>query len=318
MVVWPNTFGLMEKKYNLKSPAVKRLMREAVELKDPTYQYHAQPLEDNLFEWHFTVRGPPDTEFAGGRYHGRITLPAEYPMKPPSIILLTPNGRFELGKKICLSMSAHHPETWQPSWSLRTVMLALIGFMPTKGAGAIGALDYPPEERKKLATKSNEWSCDSCGFDHQTCLLEVPDADSGNSEDKEAKELASQINFKGEAEKQKSDDSSPNSSTATTPTDSPQVETVPTPMGDPPQDTQSDTVLRRRAPPASAQGASTGQTSSRVAQQESRTNNNNNNENLSDSVADYVSLILLWIVAIALVILIVRRLSLEGNTLSKV
>ena len=28
-----------------------------------------------------------------------------------------PNGRFETGKKICLSMSAHHPETWQPSWS---------------------------------------------------------------------------------------------------------------------------------------------------------------------------------------------------------
>ena len=42
-----------------------------------------------MFEWHFTVRGPPDTEFDDGRYHGRITLPPEYPMKPPSIILLT-------------------------------------------------------------------------------------------------------------------------------------------------------------------------------------------------------------------------------------
>lgn len=28
-----------------------------------------------------------------------------------------PNGRFEVGKKICLSISGHHPETWQPSWS---------------------------------------------------------------------------------------------------------------------------------------------------------------------------------------------------------
>lgn len=27
------------------------------------------------------------------------------------------NGRFEVGKKICLSISGHHPETWQPSWS---------------------------------------------------------------------------------------------------------------------------------------------------------------------------------------------------------
>jgi len=46
-------------------------------------------LKDNLFEWHFTIRGPADSEFDGGIYHGRIVLPPEYPMKPPSIILLT-------------------------------------------------------------------------------------------------------------------------------------------------------------------------------------------------------------------------------------
>lgn len=46
-------------------------------------------LQDNLFEWHFTIRGPADSEFDGGLYHGRIILPPEYPMKPPSIILLT-------------------------------------------------------------------------------------------------------------------------------------------------------------------------------------------------------------------------------------
>lgn len=34
-------------------------------------------------------RGTPDSDFDGGVYHGRIVLPPEYPMKPPSIILLT-------------------------------------------------------------------------------------------------------------------------------------------------------------------------------------------------------------------------------------
>lgn len=105
-------------------------MKEAAELREPTEHYHAQPLEvgsllqdltalfhghlhththtplicevvytlplfflqDNLFEWHFSVRGPPDSEFDGGVYHGRIVLPPEYPMKPPSIILLTVSG----------------------------------------------------------------------------------------------------------------------------------------------------------------------------------------------------------------------------------
>jgi ubiquitin-conjugating enzyme E2 J1 len=64
-------------------------MREAKELRNPTYQYYAQPLEDNLFEWHFTVRGPPESPYEGGIYHGRIMFPAEYPMKPPSVMLLT-------------------------------------------------------------------------------------------------------------------------------------------------------------------------------------------------------------------------------------
>jgi len=69
--------------------AVKRLMREARELAEPTSGYSAKPLEDNLFEWHFTIRGPSGSEFEGGFYHGRIILPPEYPMKPPSIMLLT-------------------------------------------------------------------------------------------------------------------------------------------------------------------------------------------------------------------------------------
>jgi ubiquitin-conjugating enzyme E2 J1 len=93
-------------------------------------------------EWHFTIRGPADTDYANGIYHGRIIFPPEYPYKPPSIMLLTvcgaasggaprqpmapfftslpppqPNGRFETNKRICLSMSDFHPESWQPSWS---------------------------------------------------------------------------------------------------------------------------------------------------------------------------------------------------------
>jgi len=64
-------------------------MREAEELATPTSDYFAAPLEDNIFEWHFTVRGPDDSDFEGGVYHGRIILPVEYPMKPPNIIFLT-------------------------------------------------------------------------------------------------------------------------------------------------------------------------------------------------------------------------------------
>jgi len=188
----------MEQQYSSRSPAVKRLMQEAKELHSATEMYHAHPVEDNLFEWHFTVRGAPDTAFAGGIYHGRITLPAEYPMKPPSIMLYTPNGRFAINTKICLSISGYHPESWQPSWSIRTALLAIIGFMPTPGNGAIGALDYTDEERQVLAKKSVDWRCQTCNVCMKEILLPLTTT-GDNNEASEAKELAKQIEFKDES-----------------------------------------------------------------------------------------------------------------------
>ncbi|KAL4838971.1 hypothetical protein H8958_004599 [Nasalis larvatus] len=158
----------METRYNLKSPAVKRLMKEAAELKDPTDHYHAQPLEDNLFEWHFTVRGPPDSDFDGGVYHGRIVL----------------------------ATRVSHETTKHYSPNVRTALLAIIGFMPTKGEGAIGSLDYSPEERRALAKKSQDFCCEGCGSAMKDVLLPLKSGSDLSQADQEAKELARQISFK--------------------------------------------------------------------------------------------------------------------------
>eukprot|EP00793_Prasinoderma_coloniale_P005392 PRCOL_00004800-RA len=135
--------------------AVKRLLREAREVaRAADADFVAAPLATDLFEWHFVVRGPPGTDFAGGVYHGRILVPPDYPFKPPSFMFLTPNGRFETNTKICLNISEHHPESWQPSWSVRTALLALVAFFPTPPDGGIGSADYPPEARRELAARS--------------------------------------------------------------------------------------------------------------------------------------------------------------------
>eukprot|EP00049_Salpingoeca_infusionum_P012205 m.221070 g.221070 ORF g.221070 m.221070 type:complete len:284 (-) comp15124_c2_seq5:1329-2180(-) len=183
------------------TPAVKRLMREARELAKPTHMYHAAPTDGDLFEWHFTIRGASGTDFEGGVYHGTISLPPEYPMKPPSIKLLTPNGRFRINTKICLSISDFHPETWQPSWSIRTVMIALIGFFPTPGEGAIGSLDTPSAERKKLARASLSWKCPGCGACMGDQLQAEQDSTEQLEKDAKDKELSSQLNFKAKPSK---------------------------------------------------------------------------------------------------------------------
>ncbi|KAI9206771.1 ubiquitin-conjugating enzyme E2, J1, U [Polychytrium aggregatum] len=156
---------------NHKSSAVKRLMKELQDLNDdPSPEYTASPLEDNIFEWHFTLRGPNEAGFSGGRYHGRLIFPPEYPFKPPNISFLTPNGRFEVGKKICLSITGHHPEFWLPAWGIRLALIALISFMPTQGDGAIGALDHTEEERAVLARQSRHWKCEICGSRNSDAL----------------------------------------------------------------------------------------------------------------------------------------------------
>ena len=147
-----------------KSPSLRRIQADIRELSlDPSDQYTAAPLEHDMFEWHFTIRGAPETDFAGGIYHGRILLPPEYPLKPPHIVFLTPSGRFETNTKICLSFSAFHPELWQPAWGIRLILEALISFLPTPADGAVGALDWTGPERQKLAQQSKQWCCPQCG-----------------------------------------------------------------------------------------------------------------------------------------------------------
>jgi len=142
-------------KYNQRNPAVKRILREMREMaEDASPAFHAEAVEEDIFEWHFAILGPEDSEFEGGIYHGRVLLPPEYPFKPPSFVLLTPSGRFETNTKICLSITQHHPEHWQPSWSVRTALTAVRAFMPSPAEGAVGSLDYSKEERRKLAERS--------------------------------------------------------------------------------------------------------------------------------------------------------------------
>ncbi len=106
--------------------AVKRIQGEISSLEqDPSPFFRASPLECDILNWHFVMIGANGTVYEGGFYHGLILLDQDYPMKPPRILFLTESGRFEIGEPICLSITSHHKETWQPSWDIRLVMTAL-------------------------------------------------------------------------------------------------------------------------------------------------------------------------------------------------
>lgn len=73
-----------------------------------------------------------------------------------------------MGKKICLNATGYHPDQWKPSWSVKTLLIALSTFMVTEGEGAVGSVDVPTEIRKELALKSRNYTCPVCGMSHES------------------------------------------------------------------------------------------------------------------------------------------------------
>mmetsp|Transcript_65141 Transcript_65141/g.146946 ORF Transcript_65141/g.146946 Transcript_65141/m.146946 type:complete len:286 (-) Transcript_65141:175-1032(-) len=140
--------------------AANRLRKELKAISaDPPPLIHVSCDESNILNWSYMLEGPPDTPYAGGWYWGKLKFPKDYPFKPPSILMMTPNGRFETNTRLCLSMSDYHPESWQPAWSLDTVLKGLLSFMCEESPTA-GAIDPPPsnEERARFARSSLDWN----------------------------------------------------------------------------------------------------------------------------------------------------------------
>jgi len=115
------------------------------------------PLERNILEWHYVIEGSNNTPYEGGFYWGKLIFPKEYPLKPPSVIMLTPNGRFRTGKRLCLSMSDFHPESWNPMWSVSTIITGLISFM-VETAPTLGSIESSESQKKKFAQFSLDFN----------------------------------------------------------------------------------------------------------------------------------------------------------------
>ncbi|KAG0001490.1 Ubiquitin-conjugating enzyme E2 6 [Entomortierella chlamydospora] len=138
--------------------AYKRLTKEYINIqKSPPAYLFARPLETNILEWHYVLKGPPETPYYGGEYHGKLVFPSDYPFKPPSIRMITPNGRFQIDTRLCLSMSDFHPGTWNPSWSVATILNGLLSFM-SQEESTTGSISTSHYERTVLALRSHAFN----------------------------------------------------------------------------------------------------------------------------------------------------------------
>jgi ubiquitin-conjugating enzyme E2 J2 len=142
--------------------ATKRLTRELKALiKSPLTapKITAMPAENNILEWHYVLEGDadPSSPYHGGIYHGKLIFPKEYPYRPPGVIMLTPNGRFKPNRRLCLSMSDFHPESWNPMWSISTILTGLYSFMVEK-TPTTGSIESSDAAKRKFARESLDYN----------------------------------------------------------------------------------------------------------------------------------------------------------------
>ncbi|XP_066527730.1 ubiquitin-conjugating enzyme E2 J2-like isoform X2 [Hoplias malabaricus] len=141
---------------NKRAPATatQRLKQDYLRIKkDPVPYICAEPLPSNILEWHYVVRGPEKTPYEGGYYHGKLIFPREFPFKPPSIYMITPNGRFKCNTRLCLSITDFHPDTWNPAWSVSTILTGLLSFMLEKGP-TLGSIETSDYTKRQLSAQS--------------------------------------------------------------------------------------------------------------------------------------------------------------------
>ncbi|KAL4897270.1 ubiquitin-conjugating enzyme/RWD-like protein [Aspergillus ambiguus] len=80
--------------------------------------------EANLYEWKVFMEGPDNSPYANGRFLVKLTLPTEYPFKPPTVAFGTkiyhPNVTNDDKGSMCLGML--RPDEWKPSSRIAAVL----------------------------------------------------------------------------------------------------------------------------------------------------------------------------------------------------
>ena len=120
----------------------------------PSKEFVVLPSE-KYNEWYFMVIGSPDTVYHDGHYLGKIIFSKDYPKTPIDFVMLTPSGRFNINKKICLSNSGFHPEKWSMSWTVNNSLIGFISIMnDDKDIDGVNHMLESKETREKMCKES--------------------------------------------------------------------------------------------------------------------------------------------------------------------
>ncbi|KAK3705394.1 hypothetical protein LTR37_013367 [Vermiconidia calcicola] len=143
----------------------KRIMKELAEVRTTPPQGCTIELgdENNFNSWDVTMEGPSDSPYSGGKFKILVTLPKEYPFKPPTVSFTTkiyhPNVSNDNKGSICLGML--RADEWKPpnkiSDVLKLVRAVLAAPQPDDAVEA-GIADQAKNDKKGFEKTAQDWT----------------------------------------------------------------------------------------------------------------------------------------------------------------
>mmetsp|Transcript_20033 Transcript_20033/g.46848 ORF Transcript_20033/g.46848 Transcript_20033/m.46848 type:complete len:149 (+) Transcript_20033:273-719(+) len=121
--------------------ASKRIFKELMMLQKKPLEYvdSINPLDSDQFAWDCTVMGPSNSPYAGGKFVVRISFPAQYPFKAPTLKFVTkvyhPSVKLDTGD-ICADVVGK----WGPTLNAKHILGVIYSMLQSPEA------DHPLEE----------------------------------------------------------------------------------------------------------------------------------------------------------------------------
>jgi peroxin-4 len=97
-------------------------------------EFNIRGIDEDLNRLSASIRGPPESPYAGGSFSLELHIPPEYPLTPPKAAFLTrifhPNVDSRTGE-VCLDVLK---TDWSPAWGVVTICRAIMALLDSPNA----------------------------------------------------------------------------------------------------------------------------------------------------------------------------------------
>ena len=108
---------------------IKRLNKELADMiHNNIPNISAGPINDNIFEWEAVILGPLGTPYEGGVFKLNISIPTNYPFKPPIVHFTTKiyHPNINSSGSICLDILKTQ---WSPALTISKILLSICSLL---------------------------------------------------------------------------------------------------------------------------------------------------------------------------------------------